>query len=538
MKLEDTGPIGEPMRDVVNVSRGGSSGGRFRFVRGALGPALLVVLGVGIGIAVSVAVKSTPVNGIAAQGDQPGAISQLGGAGAGGKGKGTAGGKGGSRYVTVGGSAGTNGSSTSGQTIAGQQGTSGSGGGGGGGGGSADSTAGVTSSQIKVAANIVTDGTGASFLGEAINGIRAVFNQANVKGINGRKINLVYRNDSWDASKGLQYIQSYIDEKYFALAVNPSSQGLDAAVQNGTIDNAGIPVVGTDGMLISQYRWPTNGNGPGLARWVWPVASSTVSTMHIIADYSKSHYNAQTFGLVYDNQYKFGVEGATAFQKQLETRGVSDSNIHEQGIDPGQTSYTNDANTFNKVCGANKCDVVALLLDPGTALTWIKSGGTFGGKATMGPQTLFNHNFASNCVTERKQLGQTCHDFIVWTGYNPPVGALANQSDVAKYVSDVHSVDPQADVENSFTEGAYLGAKVFVAGLQKAGPNLTRDSLRQALDSMTYSSGLSKDLTWTPSSHFANTAMRAFVIGISDQGFTGWQDANAGWVQDSRVGQY
>jgi branched-chain amino acid transport system substrate-binding protein len=450
-----------------------------------------------------------------------------------------------------GGTAGSQGSSTEGQTIGGTQGANPN--------GPTDpndpndpnagcttncssgATPGVTSNSIKVAANIVTDGTGASFLGDAINGIRAVFNEANVDGIHGRKILLTYRNDSWSADTGLNYIQNYIAEDYFALAVNPSSEGLNLAVQNNTIDNAGIPVVGTDGMLISQYRWPANSSSPGAAKWVWPVAASTVSTMHIIGEYGKKHYGATSFGLVYDKKYRFGVEGKEAFENHLASLGVPKDNVYTLGIEPGKTSYNTEAQTFNATCGtdnAPKCDLVAMLLDPSTAITWIGSGATFGKKITNGPQTLFNRNFASQCVNKRKAIGKTCHDFIVWTGYNPPVPGYDDKPGVAKYVNDVRRVNGQADVQNSFTEGAYLGAKLFVEALKRAGPDLTREKLRATLDSMTYdASGLSKPLTWTSSNHFANQYMHAFRIAYTPAGFQDWADENTGWVKDSRVGR-
>mgnify|MGYP006174921091 CR=1 FL=1 len=41
----------------------------------------------------------------------------------------------------------------------------------------------------------------------------------------------------------------------------------------------GVPVVGTDGMLINQYQTPSGGAQP----WVWPVASATVSSARIMA---------------------------------------------------------------------------------------------------------------------------------------------------------------------------------------------------------------------------------------------------------------
>lgn len=393
---------------------------------------------------------------------------------------------------------------------------------------------GVTGNSIKVSANIVKDGPGASFLSDAVIGVQAVVDQANVRGICGRKILFQPLNDSWDRSRGLTYISNYIHDGTFALMVNPSSEGLDAAVINGTIQNAGIPVVGSDGMLISQYRFMRG--GVDQAQWVWPVAASTVSTMHIIVQHAVDQ-GAKTFGLVYDNQYKFGVEGAAAYKGAVERLGVT--LVKSQGLEPGKTSYTTEANGFNGACGDNgtKCDVVVMLLDPSTAITWIKANGTFGSKITAGPQTLFNRSFAVNCVTERKKLDKNC-DLSVWTGYNPPVGSLATLPDVARYVADVQSRNAQADVENSFTQGAYLGAQLFIKALEQVGPNLTRANLRAVLDSMDFQSDLTNTLSWRPGQHFANTAMQAFRVGYTqDKGFTGWQPANTGFIKDKWVGQ-
>lgn len=519
--------------------------------RGLAGTGVILAFGVGAGIALSVWVADAPETApetVAVQGDvgpEAGGepvtdVTQAGGS------------TGGVRYVTRGGSSGgaaSGGESGGGptdqatgseeQAIANPQEykcESGENG------GSTDT--GVTGNQIKVAANVVLDGAGASFLREARIGIQAVLDEANVKGICGRKIVLTTRNDSWDAPTGLQYIQNYIDDGAFALVVNPSSEGLNLATQNGTIDNAGIPVVGSDGMLISQYRWPADSSNPEKARWVWPVAASTVSTMHVIVQHAAER-GAKTFGLVYDNRYKFGQEGAEAFE------GAYNRLKDQHGLtklytlpldDPDLPTYTGQVAKFNEAgnCGSDadrKCDLVAMLLTPSTAITWIKSGGTFGKLLTSGPQPLFNRDFAVNCVQERQKLGRTC-DLVVWTGYNPPVGALASKPDVAKYVSDVKSRNAQADVENSFTEGAYLGARVFVKALELVGPNVTRENLKAVLDGMTYTSDLTNELAWTSTSHFANTRMQAFRVGYTPNGFAGWQDENTGWIQDRWIGQY
>ncbi len=502
-----------------------------------IGRLVLLIGGVGIGVAASLVIVEEPPETtqerIAVEGDVGGPVEETA------EGEG-----GGTRVITRGG--GTTGGQAA-QTVGGGDGSSDQAAAtnpanfkcqAGENGGSTD--AGVSGNAIKVAANYVSDGPGASFLREAIVGVEAVLDEANVEGVCGRKIVLTKRNDSWSASTGLQYIENYINDDHFALVVNPSSEGLDQAVKNGTIDDAGIPVVGTDGMLISQYRWPEKASSPEMAKWLWPVAASTVSTAHIMVQHG-AESGAKTFGLVYDKFYKFGVEGKDAFLGAFDRlkgqHGLESA--FTIGVDPNNTNNLQDLiRQFNDECGgSDPCDVVAFLLEPSTALQWIDNGGTFGEQITAGPQTLFNRDFAVNCVDVRQP--DPC-DLIVWTGYNPPVGDLASLPDVAKYVSDVQSRNAQADVENSFTQGAYLGARVFVEALERVGPNLTRENLRTVMDSMSYDTDLTNKLEWTPSNHFANTAMHAFKISATPSGgFAGWSELkDVGWVQDRWVGRY
>jgi hypothetical protein len=77
-----------------------------------------------------------------------------------------------------------------------------------------------------------------------------------------------------------------------------------------------------------------------------------------------------------------------------------------------------------------------------------------------------------------------------------------------------------------------------VKALEAVGPNLTRANLKNALDSMTYTSDLANDLSWSPGSHFANTQMQAFGVGYTPSGFSGWRNEGTGWVKDQWVGQF
>lgn len=374
---------------------------------------------------------------------------------------------------------------------------------------------GVTATSINLASTLAESGIGASFLGDARYGMLAVANQVNRQGgICGRRLNLTLVDDGWSATSGESDIRNFIAEKYFALAVVPSSEGLNAASNSNDIDSAGIPVIGTDGMLNSQYSDP----------WIWPVAASTVSTAHIAA-LSAYQAGSRSFGIVYDKNYKFGPEGAAAFAAAVKRLG---GNMRISiGIQAGQQSYGNEVNTFVQACGP--CDMTFMLLEPDTAIAWIKSDQSsghyiFGRKRTAGPQPLFVSSFGQAC-------GQLCNNMWVWTGYQAPYPPFDSTGPDADYVNAVRSVSGSADVANQFLEGAYVGMRLLVQALQQVGPDLTRARLKATLDAMTFNSGLTNPLTWSPGNHYANTAMLGFEIQYS-QGFNGFQYQQTGWVKD------
>lgn len=371
---------------------------------------------------------------------------------------------------------------------------------------------GVTADKIKLATTAVLDGPAKSLLAPSITGMKAVVDKVNrAGGICGRRLELEVKNDSFDASRGQQFIRNFISEDYFALPVVPSAEGLGAAIESGYIAEAGIPIVGTDGMRKEQYAEP----------WVWPVATSTVSTMRVMADYGHQVKSARTFAIVWDSKYKFGVEGRDAFKAQVEALGGTV--VSDQPLDPESPSYASEVESFNQKCGNDKCDMVALLLLPETGVKWMSRRPAVGKVYTAGAQTLFTNTFATGCV-QAVTNGVACNGVEVWTGYNPPIGSLAAQADVDQYAKDVQALDPGIDINNQFVEGAYLGMMVFVEALERVGPNLTRAALQQALDSMTFESDISSSLSWRTGNHAANRQARSFSIVVSQSTFTGWRE--------------
>lgn len=391
----------------------------------------------------------------------------------------------------------------------------------------------MTATQIKLGATVVDDGPGASFLGPVRIGMAAVANRVNkAGGICGRRLDLKLRNDSWEAATGKRFIQNFVEsEKVFALAVVPSSEGLRAA--DSYVAEKKVPVVGTDGMLIHQYQNP----------WIWPVATSTISTMHIMAKTAHDR-GARHFSIVFDAKYRFGVEGAFAFNQSVKRltgrdipgfdKSLKGCNVRFCGIQPGASSYASQASQFTNACfdethQGGTCEFTAFLLEPDTAISWFNDY-----KKTTTPrggaQPLFTRDFAEACK-------QTCDKMEVWTGYRPALGSFAGEPAAAAYISAVRGESSSADVENQFLQGGYLGMTLLVDALTRTGGDLTRDRLRQVLDSTTLDSGLSRPLTWRAGNHFANTAAIPFAIDYK-QSFNGFRNtSNGAFIVDPWVGQ-
>jgi len=388
---------------------------------------------------------------------------------------------------------------------------------------------GVSAGSIKLATTVVRTGIGAAFLGEVQVAMEAVRNRVNREGgICGRLIDIRYVDDAWQPNQGATYLRNFIQEGVFAIPVGPSSEGLNVVIQNGEIRQAGIPVVGTDGMVIRQYTDP----------WVWPVAVSTASSARIMA---RNAYDrgARNFSIVFDNNYRFGREAADAYNNEVKrlnksSKGVDGYNKDYTcqqsfcGISSGQSSYSSQVKLFEPG------DFVAMFLEPATALTWMATPGAPRASATAGAadvvkygigagQPLFTRNFAVNCQS-------SCDQIWVWTGFKPPIENYANDPAVKTFVSDLAKTKPNADRFNQFSEGGYVGMRLLVEAMRIVGPNLTRARLRAALDSMTFESGLALQgpLHWRSCAnrgactHFAAATMQAFAIQFRGT-FSGWR---------------
>ena len=388
---------------------------------------------------------------------------------------------------------------------------------------------GVTPNAIHFGATVVKRGPAKSFLADAQFGMIAAINKKNAAGgVCGRRIALSTEDDGWEPDSGKRIIEKWVGGgKHFGLIVNPSSEGLKGALDGGLIAEKEFPVVGADGMLIGQYQ----------SSWVWPVATSTYSVMHIMARHAYEKLGARAPAIVAETNYRFGYEGLIAFREEFK-RLCKTCKIVEQEINGGQTSYKNQANRFVGSCKDGnvefaKCDFIALLLEPLTASQWVRDNGigqpprpkSFKGMGA--PQPLFVTSFVRNCR-------EPCAGLWVWTSFKPPIYPFNTEPKVAEYVRDLQRVSGGADASNPHVQGAYVGANLLIQALEALGATPTRRGLSEQLDRMTFESGLAPPLTFKPGDHFAAVSAQAFEAIFAGKSFSNWQHA-ASFLTDQSV---
>jgi ABC-type branched-subunit amino acid transport system substrate-binding protein len=379
---------------------------------------------------------------------------------------------------------------------------------------------GVTGSEIEMATTVAESGIGAAFLGEVRFAMEAVRNKINRSGgVCGRSLSIEYRDDGWEAQRGAQYLRNFMQQGIFAIPVCPSSEGCRVVIESGDLDRTQTPLVGGDGLLKSQYERADGSAQP----WVWPVAAATVSSARIMCHEAYKR-GARGFSIVFDRNYRFGVEAAEAFNscvKGLTGKDIPGYNRQYNcderfcGILAGQQSYSTDVARFEPG------DFVALFLEPDTAQKWMADPNTPAASRVKfgygGAQPLFTRSFATNC-------GGKCDQMRVWTGFKPPVELYRDDPAVRRYVEDLKREKPDADEFNAFSEGGYVGMQLLVDALSRVGPELSRVRLKQALDSTCLATGLTiqPKICFSPSNRYANITMQAFTIQYRGT-FAGWR---------------
>jgi branched-chain amino acid transport system substrate-binding protein len=344
-------------------------------------------------------------------------------------------------------------------------------------GGSTASVPGVTNDTITIGGVLDTTGAIKVICAPILAGDQLYFDKINAAGgINGRKIKFVTVSDNGDSTKTKDSVRQLFEQDNAFALFQVCGSG-NANVAESYTNPKGIPFVDPIGGG-AQF---TDSQGKALP-WVWMTQPNYGDEGHVMGYYLTSTLHAKTVGLLYEDDV-LGLQQKTTLGESLQKYGGQ--LVSSVGYSATQTDFTAAVQTLK----AAHPDIIVLNGLPGPTAAFVATATGQGYRPHLG--YLANYPMADNSWA--KVLGPAGEGIYV-SGYTSATSPLAQQ-----YLQATAS-DP---VFSAYKFYGYINAKIFADALSKAGKNLTRDSLRDALDHdfNDYDTGFGPSLTWTPDKH-------------------------------------
>ena len=326
---------------------------------------------------------------------------------------------------------------------------------------------GVTDTTIKVGNAAATTGA-LAFVGEPFNAaIEAYFKQVNdAGGIDGRMIEFVHYDDQFDASLGVTYTETLVEQdEVFALVGHFGTPTVGATIDY--IQDQGIPMVYAATGINSLYFEESVGN-PVLAVQPIYLTDGRIMTARAIMEriYGANHDEALaadgSIGVLYTNDdvgnsIKAGVEA------EMEALGIAVNRVHYIAVTDATVS------TAVQLLDAYGVASVILAMNQGPFAYTLTA---------MYDQGLEVPVFTSYVNADVSAVDHTQYsaDRPIYTNAWVDVFSEDGQADVADYVACIQQAyldeaTKASYMTNSFATAGYIAAVTFVEGLRRVEAN-------------------------------------------------------------------
>ncbi|HEY3238134.1 MAG TPA: ABC transporter substrate-binding protein [Acidimicrobiia bacterium] len=354
---------------------------------------------------------------------------------------------------------------------------------------------GVTANSIKVGHIGIYSGPVGSFGDDLSYAGRAVLQSINdAGGINGRKLEVLVRDDAWDGTKGMNAARDLVErQKVFAICCIMSVNTSDPLTPY--LDEKKVPHVGADGWGEPQYK----------GEWTFPVSASAVTEAHMLAKYQAEKQGAKRIAILYINN-PTGQAFVKAYDQVI--RKFGGEVVFSQPAtfdDPGTTTFIAQARTEN-------IDTISTYLDPGIFARMVREAAAQNYK----PKNAFSGAAGLYFGVTPNFTGPHAEGTIAATHW---VTTDTDTPGVRAYKALVEKYYPKID-HSTWTKAGYVGASIFGQTLKALGLNVTRQGVKDYMDQVTnYDSTLGPTLSWSPGKHRANKTIYLAQIQRSGDKF-------------------
>lgn len=294
-------------------------------------------------------------------------------------------------------------------------------------------------------------------------GAQLYFDAINASGgVHGQKIRLITRDDAYNASETVRLARELINEAQpLALFGFVGTGNVEALLKDKILTDAAIPLVmmrtGASSVLKSGNPW-----------LFFTRASYEAEIKKIIQQYSSTGY--RNYAIFYQND-PFGLDGLANAEALI---GKYDSKIIAKA---SYEKNTTEVSAAVKSIAAAAPQAVIMIANTAASGEFLKQSREAGNMA----------EFITLSVTDAAQvvqrIGNKAAAGLVITQVVP--NPETRSTPLTREMMDNFARFKPIDVTPNHTllEG-YLGAKVLVEGLRRAGPNPTRKKLRDALEQL------------------------------------------------------
>jgi branched-chain amino acid transport system substrate-binding protein len=335
---------------------------------------------------------------------------------------------------------------------------------------------GVTDDSIKIGTVGVQSGP-LAFIGTPyFAGMEAYFNKINDEGgVNGRKIELIKKDDEFNPAKSLQAVESLIyDEKVFAIVGHLGTPGIMAAVD--TVKEAGIPSVyfGSGAVQLTQA-----------GENFFPVQPNYVYEGKLMAKYAIDHFKANKLVVIYRND-DVGRDGLKGVEDGLKELGKTDILPAEGKLayNAGDTDFTVQ---IQKAKAVNPDLIIIYGLSTGTAGVLKEIEKVELNVPMLTTYSNADASFLAIAAPGAPNMIKNLH-VMGWLEVNEQSLKPLNEA-MKKYFPDVPV--------NAYTMAGWVAAETFVAGLKQAGDDLSWEGYIDAMNNLKFTEGLAPEISYS-----------------------------------------
>lgn len=336
---------------------------------------------------------------------------------------------------------------------------------------------GVTDDSVKIGTVAVQAGV-LSFIGTPyVSGMKAYFNAINDNGgVNGRTIEFIAKDDEFNPAKSVAAIEELIfDDEVFAIVGQLGTPGVVASQE--IVKDEGIPSVYFGSGVASLTEAGEN---------FFPVQPNYVYEGKLMAKYAVEEFDAETVAILYQND-DTGKDGLKGFKEGLDELGKSDILPEDGGIAYGG-SDTDFTVQIQKAKALNP-DVIILYGLSGGVAGILKEVEKVGFDVPM--LTTYSNADASFLAIAAPGAPIMIENLHVLGWLEVTEDALQPLIDaMGKYF-------PEVPV-NAYTMAGWVAGETFVAGLEEAGDNLSWKGYIDAMNNLSFTTGLAPEISYSP----------------------------------------